>query len=464
MNLSGLVLDVYDDQGGSVLKSIYPSQEALPGMVKAAHVLTADERSVLPDDVFALVLTDDSGNSLRKFACVDEGNTALNVGYFLHNRHKLPEEAQKVAAANLLQACEWYELQPPEELAKVALGLNTVLGVMSAKSVAADTKQQIHENLGSCQPGIVNTRMFEKKGEVSGTPIAPNQEDLSPAKGKAVVKKTAAAGHLVQGKEKHPKSEKSAPLEENAAVPGVQPAAHQQKQLTPHVNVQGAEPPSETKLKVSMVTALPGRYPLDSYQQVKVAAAYFEENHMHFTPVERHVYCANLAKRASVLGIPISETAQKYGSTGYAPEDEIEYALDLRRSIVADGYRDLLNKLSSVRESIEPDVFCLALGELDKTAGIAHHYDREIFDPYFSTFGSEKMAEYTENIGNDYVNEDMLKQLAQSARAFLAKRFGEDMAGEFQKDPVGIFKSLPMEQKKIIMRLSADSQPAKCGT
>lgn len=133
--LSGLVLDVYDDQGGEVLQSIFPTHESLPNIVKEAHFLSEEERGALPSDVFALELVDEE-NSLRKFACTDAGNTALSVEYFLKTAHKLPEEAQKVAAQNLLTACSWYDLDPPEELQKVALvgGLAKGLAGVAART------------------------------------------------------------------------------------------------------------------------------------------------------------------------------------------------------------------------------------------------------------------------------------------------------------------------------------------
>ena len=117
--LSGLVLDVYDDQGGEILQAIFPSTEDLPDLVKTAHAITPEERGLLPDDAFALVLVD-GDVEMKKFATLDEGNTALSVEYFLRTGYRLPAEAQKVAAHNLCVACGWYGIEPPEDLQKVA--------------------------------------------------------------------------------------------------------------------------------------------------------------------------------------------------------------------------------------------------------------------------------------------------------------------------------------------------------
>jgi len=121
--ISGIILDVYDDLGGSVLKTIFPTADALPEFVKSAHAISFDERSALPDDAFALIL-EQGGIELKKFATIDAGNTALSVEYFLKTAHRLPVEAQKVAAQNLVAACGWYDIEAPEELQKVALGVS----------------------------------------------------------------------------------------------------------------------------------------------------------------------------------------------------------------------------------------------------------------------------------------------------------------------------------------------------
>lgn len=119
--LSGLILDHYDDPNGEVLKGIFPAKEDVPEFVKQAHDLSERDRAVLPDEAFALVLID-GDVTLRKYACVDAGNTALSVEYFLHEGHKLPEQAQKVAAENLMTACGWYGLPKNNALEKVAFG------------------------------------------------------------------------------------------------------------------------------------------------------------------------------------------------------------------------------------------------------------------------------------------------------------------------------------------------------
>jgi len=116
--LSGLVLDYFDDPRGEVIKQVFPTFEDVPEVIKEAMPMSSVDLSKLPDDVFALVLHDED-TVLRKYACIDEGNTCLHIEYFVKTAHKLPVEAQKTAAQNLLTACSWYNIDPPRELTQI---------------------------------------------------------------------------------------------------------------------------------------------------------------------------------------------------------------------------------------------------------------------------------------------------------------------------------------------------------
>lgn len=162
--LSGLVLDIYDDPDGRILREVFPRHADVPELIKEARKISPEEREQLPDDVFSLVLIDE-GTTLRKYACTDPGNTALSVEYFLKTAHLLPDVAQKTAAQNLVTACGWYGIDPPEELQKVALGLGTAMNLMAAPSLIKGTSQQIKQNKARAaaagsqiDPGVASTK------------------------------------------------------------------------------------------------------------------------------------------------------------------------------------------------------------------------------------------------------------------------------------------------------------------
>lgn len=141
--LSGLVLDIRDDESGEVLRSIWSSADQLPSLVKEAQKITPELDQKLPDDLFALVLSD-GDVTLRKYACIDAGNTALSVEYFLKTAHKLPAEAQVLGAKNLVTACSWYSIDPPEALQKIAVGLpGALMGAMVLPGAVGEAKKNL---------------------------------------------------------------------------------------------------------------------------------------------------------------------------------------------------------------------------------------------------------------------------------------------------------------------------------
>jgi hypothetical protein len=462
---SGLVLDVYDDTGGDVLRALFPTFDALPPVVKTAHSLSPDDRERLHDDAFALVLLSGE-HKLRKYACVDAGHTLLSTAYFLANAHKLPAEAQKVAAANLHEACGWFGLEPPEALEKLALGVGTALTALTAVPTIKGTAQQVKGNLAATRAlegaghNVVTPQMRAevlKLGELSGTDAMPSSKATEAAKppAKAVVAKTASVGHLVQGGHApHPRSERGAAPENNEHVMhGPQPARPRV------VDVTHAERPRRTVEKKATLCALGDRYPLDSYAQVKAASAYFDEYGVRLTPEDRRSFCLALVKRADALGIAVSHDARKYGAETYAPLEEIKIAHDARATLLADPSpaRALLGALFEKRAELGPELFCAALAELDAAAGLSFHYDRDVPDPYYSTFGFAKRAAFREVIGNDVVDDDGLRRLAREQAKTLQETFSEEFLTAFQKDPVGIFESLPRDQKIVLMRMASDT-------
>jgi hypothetical protein len=360
-------------------------------------------------------------------------------------------------------------------------------------------RQQIWKDLGG--------NLTEKAAELANTYDMPSQSAPSKVhdkgKDKAVIKTSSApltqaqvedqllkeafgaqhegptnAGGAIQPDD----NEEHARPEQPADVP-------QAKYLKPRVDVSGKEPPKTITQKTAQHYALPslGKYPLDGYDEVEKAAAYFDEWHRRMDPEMRREFCQNMVKRASALSVSVSPLAQRYGSDHWASEEQVKVALDARRSIlkasmdplhgagtVDTTQADVLNKLAEQRRLMTPDDFAAVLGEFDKVAGLDHHYDGDIPDPYFSCLAktagptpphAESTTDPDETIivGNEYLPLRKLVEFSNRGMAILGQRFGEDFSKEFAKDPKGIFDSMPRDQKLVMMRMANTNDSATQG-
>jgi hypothetical protein len=237
---------------------------------------------------------------------------------------------------------------------------------------------------------------------------------------------------------------------------GGEKAVIKKAHLQPYVDVTTKTASRQTALtKTAQHYALPSlkKYPLDTYTEIKTAGQYFEDFYKDFKPAHRHEYAANLMKRADAVGLTMSDLAKRYGSQKYASIDDINVAYEVRDKACAwdDNARGMLHELFEKRAELDPEVFARALGEFDKTAGIAHLYDSHIPDPFFSTFGFEKKANEVD------VDEGALRKLAKDLPLALQEKFASDFCEEFQRDPVGIFQSMPSEQQDILRKMANEA-------
>ena len=284
--------------------------------------------------------------------------------------------------------------------------------------------------------------LMGKEAEVSGTHPMPNSPSPRPGKrcsptqtiGKQAESLEVTEGQAGEQYESAPQAPPPKPL---------------------RVDVSGKAAPKVQEEKTAQNYALPScrRYPLDSYTQVKQASAYFDHNHLLMAPVHRREYGQNLVKRAGALGIKVSAMAERYGADSWASEGDLHVAKSCRRSgLSKEAHVAVLDDLFEKRAMMRPEDFAVALSEFDQVTGLDQHYDSGVLDPYFSTFG--KVAETKSIIiGNEYLSYEDLKHFAQASADQLEAPYGEDFVKEFRKDPVGIFSSLPMAQKKVVARL-----------
>jgi hypothetical protein len=579
MKTAGVVLDFYDDLSGAYFRKVFPSPDELPECIKTAHILTPEERDVLRDEAYALTMSQ-NGKVLRKFACVDEGNTVLSVLYFLANKDKLPEEAVKTAAANLSSFCEEFGLPIPETVKLAArsgmartrdpikqpilgdsadwaqrtnlvsvrggadqgrviptasqmktaeekkekmvqpgqieglAGVNramrssdsgvgrllakpevidsrlrkavpyAVVGALTGAAAGAAVHSVAKSGLGPLKAALyaalpsailgssigvhkADVEYLKKKGiELTGpfglgaprfTPGAAKKYLTKKSNVRGTVAPGLGGGEVLTDNKRHIGVKSKMPkLNENDRINldsfhRLNPSA---KPKTAMVDVTDQEPKPKVKRSSANLTALGGRYPLDSMADVQKAIQYFEENRKEMEPIEVHIFAVKTAARAEELGLPVPEDMSRYGSIEFAPD--VDFHMANRLAVCAPEYKEIYTTLREKRAHMEPEEFAELLTQADTVSNLRWHWGGDIADPYYATFGKTASSWSWQSRTGDFVSEDDLKWLVRNGRPLIHKHFSSDLVNEFLKDPIAIFESLPDDSKVIIARLAAD--------
>ena len=428
---AGVTLDWYDDQGAT-LKTKFPTAQSLPDIIKEADIRPMEK---LANEDFALVAIDE-GNVLRKFACHDPGTTAMSVIYFMEHGDKLPEGAQKMAAANLVDACHQFGLKAPAIMEKMALNVAPVIRSMApAAGVGAVTG-----------------------GAVGAIQAKPGSRMKGALRGAALGAGAGAALHGAVGAGTH------------ALHPGTTGALGGAAALTTGkeasvIDITGQRPTPKMKVASSnnpdnYAVVLPDGsryYPIHTWDLVKQAEVYFQEEKGRMQPEVRRQYATKLAAKATAMGYPLDAEIFEAGAESWAPAGHLKAAVEMRKIACRPGEdREFLDELFEKRATVEPGVYAEVLRRFDVVHGFDKGWDHLILDPWASTFGMNKTADVVWEEGNDRVTNDQLVSLAQNHLKRLRQILTDCMCKEFLKDPVGIFESMPLPQKKIIARLAAD--------
>ena len=441
MRTAGVILDIYDDPQGLVLREKLSREGTrLPEKLAAARLLDSEDLEALPDRLFALVATN-GDHVLRKYAMHDAAHLSTSIIYFLERGDVLPDEAQKVAAKNLVNACAWYDMEPPTPLVKVALlgtamkGLGAALGVTDLASRATNAAARHRATMDSFRLAqTAGAKVAARKvADLTGTEMMPVGAAQTPVRTQP--------------------HRRGLPLKVAERLdPRWQDAG----------DLSRAEPPVVEKTATYEHFALPHakRYPIDTVDQVKQACAYFDEYYHELGLLDRRIYARSVEDRAEELGTKLSGAAMEYAGNTYGSYIESELVARAHSFEGTDhdaAYETLRERI----DEVPPFVMAELLFEADKLSGAWQSYGRPATgfrDPYASVYAkvAEEASEYTWTSGTDHASESSLRKLAR-APAALKNAFGEDFGRSFAKDPVGIFKSLPDPEKTVISRLAAQA-------
>jgi hypothetical protein len=391
---TGSVIDFYDDPSGTVLKTKLAYAQ-LPDYIRQADYQSEEKLAALPDDAFALVMVD-QGTKIRKFACVDKGNTALSALYFLENKDKLPGEAQKVAAANLVEYCQAFQIEPPYQLQKLA----SVPGKKKVGDLTGSTVMPLQSN--------------------------PNKEADEDSQLKATDEKRASALYVdVTSKSPPPRFEKRAHTRYCLEKLG-----QGRFPIDSYGEVLDANKWFEENGK--------SLHPNDRREYCTKLAARAAELHISVTD--------NIRKYAGTTFAPADDVrASVCTRMQFWVDDAPE----------RDALRGMLDKYASA----SPDQFCKELTEFDVQHGLDQYWDEFIVDPVACVFGMEKKAEWLWEQGADRLTQDLLNGVHDSQKIHAIKaKFGPELASELVEKPSEVFDSLPLDSKRIIARILNDTQ------
>lgn len=508
MRLAGHILDIYDDPKATVLLEKLAGRP-LPEKLANSRMLSATELASLPDRLFAVVATNGE-DVVRKYAMHDEPHLVTSMLYFLERGHVLPVDVQKVAAARLIEACEWYGVAPPEALEKVAFmqaamkGLNVLSGVMGVKGLADTAREgmgKVRQTFATGRIATASDETFDNKAQANlerdeerrvqrGGPLrvtpdadAKSVTKMSPAEERAAQKTRTTPGALqrVLG-ELGALGEKTSDLNGSDAMPhGSMKVPTQGKNLlrvatkTATLTLDGHETPAVEVRETYEVYAMPHdqRYPIDTPELVKKAERYFDEHVQSFTPFERRVFAQSVWDRSHELGTKVAGSVLKYAGEGYGPHIDSELIARADR-LAGTGHETIYELLLEKRAELDPMVMASLISEADELTGVANTYGRPVtgcLDPFAAVYGVKTAAEdkeisdtnYTWKDGTEYVTGLQLKNLAKRGPGQFTAHFGESFGKDFIKDPVAIFKSMPDPQKKMIVRLMNSPSVAGAG-
>ena len=219
--------------------------------------------------------------------------------------------------------------------------------------------------------------------------------------------------------------------------------------------------------------ALPSKqkYPIETVEQLKTAALYFDKYLNHFHPAERAALAETMEKRASELKTFLNNDwiynySRRSGS--YSPDFELH--MNMRKEACAGkkikvGEKeieasDLLVKVAAKKDVLTAREMVNLVYDFDKKAGLESHYDQRIRDPFFTVYGSSTNPKYDlKKVASGLYSKDL--EEAATKESFLDKlavSFGQDFADNFKQDPENIFASMALPEKELIVGYAKESK------
>jgi hypothetical protein len=213
-----------------------------------------------------------------------------------------------------------------------------------------------------------------------------------------------------------------------------------------------------------------GLYPLHDAENAQTAAKYFDTNKHNFTMRERREFSVKTAAALDRAGLPVNEAIASYAAPGYSPM--IQTFIDVRHSYLMDmgdpEAAEMLRKVASERGTVDPETFAQNLETFDRDVGLDRAWNRNIPDPWYSTFfmrpglmkTAYKSGDPTKILkaGPESCTDADMCYLAQEKAEVVEKALGAKVAASFCKEPLAVFNSMPTPQKVVLCRMASEAR------
>jgi hypothetical protein len=176
-------------------------------------------------------------------------------------------------------------------------------------------------------------------------------------------------------------------------------------------------------------------------------------------PHEKRASALQLRAEGQEIAMELPQEIYAYTGEELSPK----FASHMRMRAQSTANTDLsaeYSRLGKVASVLGPEESLKALYELDKLAGFywgsGNRYGRNMADPFLCVYETEKTAMWSWSHGGDHINQAQLIAFAnnpESARA-VNLTFAGGMWEKLMKNPVGTFKSLPLEQQILLSRMA----------
>lgn len=145
-------------------------------------------------------------------------------------------------------------------------------------------------------------------------------------------------------------------------------------------------------------------------------------------------------------------SANDYDSE-YGDEIVFDSEIQKRKDMIKESSQKELDDLVQKKDTTDCKDFYNKLYEFDKTAGISRHWGTYVRHPFKACFSPKNKDEVITKIGNQEITDRQILEIAKKADG-LKDILEDEAVEEFKKDPVTIFRSLPIPTQSLIVNRS----------